>query len=273
MSDQGRLRPGEITPERVLAAIRARVLEIPHSFEWSFSSAAKTNRLLLQDLHNKYTGKRCFIVANGPSLQRTNLDLLSGEVCFGLNRIYLNFERSSFRPTFLVVVNELILEQCASEIREVNIPKFLNWNRRQSFGPPNEQQIYLKSKMVINDYFETDLTHPIVFGATVTFATLQLAYYMGFRQVILVGLDHNYREKGIPSKVEIRQSEKDESHFDPKYFPKGFKWQLPDLLRSEIEYRLAREMFEKDGREILDATIDGKCQIFKKTQFDSLFTK
>jgi hypothetical protein len=38
--------------------------------------------------------------------------------------------------------------------------------------------------------------------------------------VILVGLDHNYREKGVPSKVEVRQSEKDESHFDPKYFPK-----------------------------------------------------
>jgi hypothetical protein len=40
------------------------------------------------------------------SLQRTNLELLSGEFSFGLNRIYLNFERSTFRPSFLVVVND-----------------------------------------------------------------------------------------------------------------------------------------------------------------------
>lgn len=273
MGGQGRLRLGEITPQRIITAIRARVTEIPHAWMWSIGAEAETNRRLIKDLHNRYSGKRCFIVANGPSLQRTNLELLSGEFSFGLNRIYLNFERSTFRPSFLVVVNELILEQCAAEIREVNIPKFLNWNRRKYFGPPTSEQVFLKSRMVINDYFETDLTRPMVFGATVTFAALQLAYYMGFRQVILVGLDHNYREKGVPSKVEVRQSEKDESHFDPKYFPKGFKWQLPDLLRSEIEYRLAREMFEKDGREILDATIDGKCEIFRKIDFGTLFTK
>ncbi len=273
MGGLGRLRLNEITPQRIFSALRARISEIPHAWMWKYAASSEANRLLLQNFHNKYNGKRCFIVANGPSLQRTNLDLLSSEISFGLNRIYLNFERSAFRPSFLVVVNELILEQCAAEIKEVKIPKFLNWNRRDYFGPPNAEQVYLKSRMVINDYFETDLTRPMVFGATVTFATLQLAYFMGFRQVILVGLDHNYREKGVPSKVEVRQSEKDESHFDPKYFPRGFKWQLPDLLRSEIEYQLAREIFENGGREILDATIDGKCEIFKKVQFESLLIK
>jgi hypothetical protein len=94
---------------------------------------------------------------------------------------------------------------------------------------------------------------------------------MGFQQVIIVGLDHNYAETGVPNEIAKRNLESDASHFHPDYFPKGTNWQLPDLKRSEIDYSLARQAFEEDGREILDATIDGKCTIFKKVSFDSIF--
>ena len=119
--------------------------------------------------------------------------------------------------------------------------------------------------------FQYDLTHPMVVGATVTFVALQLAYYMGFQTVYLIGLDHNYKEKGIPSKTETRAPDQDESHFHKNYFPKGYKWQLPDLLRSEIEFDITRKAFEADGRDVLDATIGGKCQIFKKVSFEDIF--
>jgi hypothetical protein len=271
MKGLGRYHFDEITLERIFLALQSRVREIPHSLMWNLDPSAKINKAQIEKYKDIHKGKRCFIIANGPSLQKTNLELISQEFSFGLNRIYLNFDKSSFRPTYLVVVNELIIEQCSNEIKEVALPKFLNWNRRGYFIKADSGLVYLKSKMVFQDHFEYDLTHPMVFGATVTFATLQLAYYMGFSQVILIGLDHNYKEKGVPSKVETRVAEKDESHFDSQYFPKGFKWQLPDLLRSEIEYVLAKEAFEKDGREILDATIDGKCQIFKKVDYLSLF--
>jgi hypothetical protein len=125
--------------------------------------------------------------------------------------------------------------------------------------------------MTIRDFFQYDLTRPMVVGATVTFVTLQLAFYMGFQTVYLVGLDHNYKEKGIPSKTETRVPDRDESHFHANYFPKGYKWQLPDLLRSEIEFDITRKAFEADGREVLDATIGGKCQIFKKVSFEDIF--
>ena len=125
--------------------------------------------------------------------------------------------------------------------------------------------------MTIRDHFQYDLTRPMVVGATVTFVALQLAYYMGFQQVCLVGLDHNYKEKGIPSKTETRRPEQDESHFHRGYFPQGYKWQLPDLLRSELEFSITREAYEADGREVLDATIGGKCQIFKKVDYQDLF--
>jgi hypothetical protein len=59
----------------------------------------------------------------------------------------------------------------------------------------------------------------------------------------------------------------DNSHFDPNYF-KGMKWQLPDLAGSEKAYRLAKEHFEKNDRQISDATVDGKLNIFPKIKFE-----
>ncbi|MBI5351618.1 MAG: DUF115 domain-containing protein [Chloroflexi bacterium] len=220
---------------------------------------------------NIHLGKRCFIVANGPSLKQTDLNLLANEITFGMNRIYLLFEQIPFRPTYYVTMNELILEQFAREIERLAMPMFLNWNRRSLFNSKAENIVYLKAKMSISDFFQYNLTEPTVVGGTVTFAALQIAYYMGFHEVILVGLDHNYVEKGTPNKTEVRSAEQDQSHFHPQYFPKGFKWQLPDLLRSEIDFGIARNAFESDGRKIYDATIGGKCEVFEKIAYPSLF--
>ena len=271
MNRIGRFNLSEMSATRLLSALKIRLNEVPHALAWKFHPLADKNKENIQKFQGIHKGKRCFIVANGPSLLKTNLDLLENEYTFGMNRIYLHFERSSFRPTYHVTVNELILEQWADEIIQLKMPKFLNWNRRSYYGEPNSRTIFIKSKMTIRDSFQYDLTLPLVVGATVTFVALQLAYYMGFQKVYLIGLDHNYKDKGIPSKTETRTPELDESHFHAQYFPKGFKWQLPDLLRSEIEFNIVRKAFEGDDREVLDATIGGKCQIFKKIDYQSLF--
>lgn len=274
MNDLNRLRRynlSEISLNRILSALKTRICEIPHTFAWRFHPTAIQNKKNIESFQGIHTGERCFIVANGPSLTKMNLDLLSDDITFGLNRIYLIFDKLSFRPTYYVAVNELILEQFSDEISQLVMPKFLNWNRRSYYGLPNSNMIFLKSKMVIHDSFQNDLTYPLVVGASVTFVALQIAYYMGFKKVILIGLDHNYTEKGIPNLTETRTAEYDKSHFHTQYFPKGVKWQLPDLQRSEIDFEIAREIFEKDGREILDATIGGKCNVFNKIDYLSLF--
>jgi hypothetical protein len=63
----------------------------------------------------------------------------------------------------------------------------------------------------------------------------------------------------------------DPNHFDPRYFGKGFRWQLPDLETSEIAYRMARRAYEQAGRRVLDATIGGKLTVFPKVEYGSLF--
>jgi hypothetical protein len=270
MSKIGRYELSELSIKRLLLAVKLRALEIPHSLMWSISSSGHENRSRLRNFENIHKGDQCIIVANGPSLKKTNLNLLSKEVTFGLNRIYLSFNETTFRPTYYVTVNELILEQFSSEIMQLDMPMFLNWNRRSYYNPHDPKAFFLKSKMVVNDFFQYDITQPLVVGATVTFVALQIAYYMGFQKVILIGLDHNYVEKGLPSQTETRTADQDQSHFHPQYFPKGAKWQLPDLLRSEVDFALARHAFEADGRIILDATIDGKCRVFEKVDFSSL---
>jgi hypothetical protein len=273
MDGFGRFKFTEITLKRLLSAIKIRYEDIPHALFWKYHPLAQTNRNYINCYKNIHKGQRCFIVANGPSLLRTDLSLLDNDVSFGLNRIYLNFNTSSFRPTYFVAINELVLEQFADEIQQLDMPKFLNWNKRAYFRNPDSKLVFLKPKMVINDFFQKDISKPMVFGATVTNVTLQIAYYMGFQQVIIVGMDHNFKDKGTPSKIEVRNSEADENHFNPQYFPKGIKWQLPDLFRSEVDYQIARDAFEADGREVLDATIDGHCNVFKKVEYLSLFSK
>jgi hypothetical protein len=99
---------------------------------------------------------------------------------------------------------------------------------------------------------------------------MQIAYYMGFQEVILIGVDHSFSTTGKPHATVTSQGD-DPNHFAANYFGKGFRWQLPDLETSELAYRLAKEQFERAGREIVDATIGGKLQVFRKVDYLELF--
>jgi predicted acylesterase/phospholipase RssA len=107
-------------------------------------------------------------------------------------------------------------------------------------------------------------------GATVTNVALQLAFHMGFQQVILIGVDHNFTSKGEANKTVVSEGD-DPNHFMPNYFGKGARWQLPDLDTSEIGYTFARDAYRTAGREVLDATVGGKLTIFPKVDYASLF--
>ena len=92
---------------------------------------------------------------------------------------------------------------------------------------------------------------------------MQLAYWMGFQKVVLIGVDHRFATEGPAHKAVTSQSD-DPNHFDPNYFGKGFKWQLPDLLTSGIAYGIAKRAFEADGRKVVDCTVDGALDVFPK---------
>lgn len=231
------------------------------------------NRRRLEAYRELHRGKRCFVIGNGPSLKQTDLSLLKNEFTFGLNRIYLLFPELGFTTTYLVSVNELVLEQCAVELLALQTPRFLTWRARRWFYPPASQDpklMFLDSDFTGDENFSGDATGRLFEGFTVTYVALQLAFFMGFEEVVLIGVDHNFATKG-PANQTVTSTGDDPNHFSPGYFGKGFRWQLPDLDGSERAYLLAREAYEKAGRRILDATVGGKLGIFPKVNYTALF--
>ena len=219
----------------------------------------------LKDVHR---GERCFIIGNGPSLKKTDLSKLKGEKTFGVNRIYLMFPELGFPTSYYLSVNSLVIEQCADDIRNLPIPKFLSW-RSHHLIQPTADTAFLHTTYT-GPGFAQDAGGRLWEGATVTFVALQLAFHMGFEQAVLIGVDHNYTTKGKPNTTVVSQGE-DPNHFNSNYFGKGFRWQLPDLDTSEKGYLLARQAYQQAGRQVLDATIGGNLTIFPKVDYNSLF--
>jgi len=231
---------------------------------WRRESMARLAEL--KDIHK---GKRAFIIGNGPSLKQTDLSKLKDESTFGLNRIYLMFPELGFGTTYFASVNDLVIGQCINDISALPMPKFLSWRSHRFFpaGPLPATFLYTTYD---NPAFARDVRHRVWESATVTYVALQLAFHMGFAQVILVGVDHNSNVPGKANTTIVSQGD-DPNHFHPGYFGKGFRWQLPDFETSEIGYRLARQAYEADGRQVLDATIGGKLTVFPKADYLSLF--
>ncbi|MGF1542837.1 MAG: 6-hydroxymethylpterin diphosphokinase MptE-like protein, partial [Pleurocapsa sp.] len=222
----------------------------------------KQSNQKIQGLKNKHQGERCVIIGNGSSLNKMDLSFLKDEICFGLNKIYLGFEKWNFIPQYYVAVNSLVLEQNAAIIQTLPCIKFIS-NRGYPYIQPQEDIIFIKTHPYQGADFSIDPSLGINEGNTVTYVTMQLAYYMGFKTVILIGVDHNFITQGTPHQ-EITSSGDDPNHFHPNYFGQGVRWHLPDLAGSEKYYKIAYAHFWLNGRQIIDATVDGKCTIFPK---------
>jgi hypothetical protein len=236
---------------------------------WYLNPQAVSNRRRIQKFKNSHQGERCFIIGNGPSLSQMELSQLKNEITFGLNRIYLLFPKLGFSTTYYVSVNRLVVAQCSPDIHDLPMPRFISWHAREYLGfHPNF--FYIRDPLDGTLSFATDPTRRIWEGATVTYVALQLAFFMGFQTVILIGVDHSFSTVGEPNK-EITSTGEDPNHFDPNYFGAGFRWQLPDLETSEQAYWLAKNQFERHGREIIDATVNGKLTVFSKVPFHCLF--
>ncbi len=222
----------------------------------------------LAPLNNIHAGERCFIIGNGPSLKMMDLSPLKNEFTMGMNRIYLLFDELGFKTSYYLSVNDLVIEQCAADIQNLDMPRFVSWRARKWLKPDND--LFFLHTTYTGPKFSKDIRYRLWEGATVTYTALQVAFYLGFKTAILIGVDHNFVTKGAPNTTVVSTGD-DPNHFSAAYFGKGFRWQLPDLETSELGYRMARQAFEQDGRQVLDATIGGKLDIFPKVDYDSLF--
>lgn len=225
--------------------------------------------------------KRCFIIGNGPSLNQTNLDLLQDEVTFATNGIFLKFGDTKFRPTFFVVEDHLVGEDRYEEINQLSgFTKLSPYYLAYCLEDDGDVIYYNhRSRISYPDGFDfsTNAEEITYTGCTVTFSCMQLAYYMGFSEIYLIGVDMSYV---IPEEVkkaneydtEILDMDIDDpNHFAPNYFGRGYRWHDPNVDKMESAYVEARKVTEENGVKIYNATIGGRCEVFDRVDYYSLF--
>jgi hypothetical protein len=246
---------------------RRSIRRHPSVIAWQLDYKRWLSLARMRQYHNRYVGERCFIVGNGPSLNKMDITPLRNEKAFILNRGYLLLDQVGTESTFLVSVNKHVIEQFGQELAQLPIPKFISWRSRQHI-PFTTDMMYIRPSRDVK--FSYNPAHVVFEGDTVTYVAMQLAFYLGFKQAILIGVDHNFATNCDPYKL-VTTEESDANHFDPDYFGKGVAWQLPNLEGSEKAYAMAGKRFAADGREIIDATVGGKLTLFPKVDYADLF--
>jgi hypothetical protein len=243
---------------------------------WGIPVTLNEKRLL--SFKGKHKGQRAFVIGNGPSLNQCDLGLLKGEITFGVNAIYLNQEKMGFYPTYYVVEDDFVAEDRADEINQLKGPTKFFGNYLRYCIQDQPGVVWLNLSMNYGPYpgfphFGRNAARMVWVGGTVTYICLQLAYYMGFTEIYLIGFDHSYK---IPADAKIEGSgilsqSNDPNHFNSSYFGKGYRWHDPMVERMEQALRRAREIYEGNRRRIFNATIGGKLEVFDRVDYSSLF--
>jgi hypothetical protein len=213
------------------------------------------------DLCNKHDGETGIVIGNGPSLRDIPLHFLKKYPTFGTNRIYL---KGGFLPNYYVCVNPLVAGQYLDDIKGMQGPiKFV----ADQYADQVAGALPLHSIGAPTFSYHPDLR--IYEGFTVTYVCLQLAYWMGFSRILLVGVDHFYQYDGRPNEEKVMTGA-DPNHFSPEYF-RGAKWNNPDLDRSESSYYMARTVFEANGRQIINCSTKTALDVFPRAGWEDFY--
>lgn len=251
------------------------LLERPFWFGLSSKSQIKK-------LQNKFEGQRCFILGNGPSLNKCDLTLLNKECSFGVNGIFYKTEEMGYKPTFYVVEDSHVMKDNHKKINEydidykffpTNYKSFIRNKKNTYFFNMNEGFYIEHSPNFSIPRFSTDMAKELFCGQSVTMLNFQIAFYLGFKEVYLIGMDFSY---DIPKSAtvegnDIISNDDDVNHFHPDYFGKGKTWHDPHLDRVLNSYKMMKVIYESNGRKIFNATVGGKLEVFDRVDYVDLF--
>ena len=269
--------------------VEPEAFEIPYrqllkNEENSMSSHSYEELRNLKDVHK---GETCIIIGNGPSLNQIDMDLVSQFPHFAVNSYFLLEEKIKRPPDFYVVEDTAVFKDNFSEIIDFEAgqkffpmiykEKLLDGRTSEDLGNPlffrMNQGFYGRSTGTLGyPRFSQDFSQRAYCGQSVTIINLQLAYWMGFQRVLLIGMDFSYHipsDAKIDGNIIVSQSD-DPNHFDPRYFGSGKTWKDPKLSRVLQNYRLAKEIFEADGRQILNCTVGGALEIFERDRLEQI---
>lgn len=233
--------------------------KIYRKFGWSNLDYYKIN-----EYKNKYQGERCFILATGPSLTIDDVRKLKNEYTFGMNSICLLFDKLGWETTFYGVQDTGVY----LKLKEY----YFNFKKTTLFlgdglplkgkDVPNHIPFsinYLDHKhsyKKLNTRFSLDASNFVYDGYTITYSLIQIAVFMGFKEIYLLGNDCSY------SKDPKKQHFADFGHVDSST--------LTARDRILFAYQYAKDYLANTDVKIFNATRGGALEIFPRVDFDNI---
>lgn len=206
---------------------------------------------------------KCLIIANGPSVNNVDFSKYRDHKIITMNRAYVKWDELLGKPPFMhVCINQLVLSEFLEDLSSLDCPCFYNFSvisKKALFT--NENIIPILMGFGIGDRVARDINKPFSSGGTVTFVALNLAILLGFKDIRIVGLDHSFVSEGKKNET-VTMMGVDENHFFGSYFPKGMRWELPDLERSERGYRTIKAYADKNNITVINESTYTQCTVF-----------
>ncbi len=219
-----------------------------------------------------HEGKRCFIVATGPSLTIDDVNKLKGEICWTCNSGVKLFEKTDWRPDYYAIADGTVFRRIKEDIDKVELNcafynhKDIQWGGENVFPLPMWVSMVLNSdargvipRALLKKRMSRDISKKIYMGANITYIIIQICFYMGFKEIYLLGCDCNYQGKGTHSDI-------------VNYKDADVLYESADFIyRSMIDdHRCARREAEKRGVKIYNATRGGMLEVYERVDLDEV---
>lgn len=265
--------------KKIINCIKRVPIDISNLHEYKMKIKYQNNKYLVKkenDLirfKNIGEGKRCFIIGNGPSLRKEDLELLKNEFTLASNGIFSMFEQTNWRPTYYFLGDPDYAKFIGDKIKiPINYSKesFLIYTHLEKY--PNDiinlENVYFykqpyrtifeiignKALRQNKPKFSHDVVKCIYSVGTITYEMLQMAIYMGFDEIYLLGIDHNYYKKG--------------AHFNGH---KDMNIKPPEnLICWEYGYEQAKKQASKRGIKIYNVTRGGYLEVFERKELNEV---
>ena len=232
-------------------------------YDFQFNKEMDKQAYRLKKIRNIHRDETCFVIGNGPSIKKTNLDLLRGHYCFGVNRF---FEHPfSKYCQYWAVQDGRVFNDYHKEILGLDKVIFLggtrlvDWCKQpEYYWQYVENDVFIPKRlgsMIHHKQMSTDASEGIYIGDGVPFLCIQMAYHMGFKKVYVIGMDCDHSG---------------DRHF---YTPdtKEKKLERKSQWESVFQcYRICSETFQKDGRTLANATVGGKLDVIPRTKLEDV---
>jgi hypothetical protein len=243
----------------------------------------------LRAFKDRYSGDRCFLIGNGPSLSQHDLSKLVHEKTFVTNMFVLHDFARHLKPNFYCISDwvhwskpEGFTPSLRRGFRDLDRSIFFfEYDARRIAKNTSELKDrtvhYLfqekPSRTVWEGEFTTDVTRRVIWGRTVVVDfCIPLACYMGFRDIYLIGNDFDWnvdRAKSLEGAYfyDIERDDRDlrESiaHQDT-----GRPEHIGLVMKS---FEVVKKRVEGCGHRIYNAGHGGRLEVFPRVNYERLF--